>query len=114
MKVITAGQEPLLVRLARDDVNHPAFGGFPLAAQVADVRFESAVYKLLDGAAEVHAARLLHSRCPRPSKKDDSSTSSELYGRRLFVFQHAEGEAEVWHELPELGKVTLGDLTIGL
>lgn len=98
---ITSTARPHMVaRLARDDVNMPGFDAFPVEIQAAEVHFETAVYNLLRSQPDIPASRLLYSRAPAQYQKPAlSAVPHDLTGRRLFVFENAEGVNNVWEDL---------------
>ncbi|KAF1817608.1 hypothetical protein P152DRAFT_487427 [Eremomyces bilateralis CBS 781.70] len=63
------------ISLSRDDFNMPHFDGFPLAVQVPEAEFEVA-----------------HTGAGRTPPRD-------ITGRRLFIFERAEGESNMWEDL---------------
>lgn len=94
-----------MARLARSDVNMPNFDGFPVATQASEVLFEAAVYKILRFEPAIRASHLLHYRAPVQYPGPRHAIPWDLSGRRLFVFERAEGKNNVWNELSEQNKV---------
>ena len=98
-----------MARLARGDVNLPDFDGFPIERQVPEARFEAAVYELLRPESDIRATHLLCYRtavkCPGPRL----TVPLDLTGRRLFVFERAEGVNNVWEDLSANSKVWISD-----
>lgn len=88
-----------MARLARGDVSMPDFDGFPVEEQAAEAKFEAAVYELLRSEANIQTSRLLYYRMPRRNPGPRFATPQDLTGRRLFVFERAEGVNNVWEEL---------------
>lgn len=95
----------MIARIARGDVNMPDFEGFAIEKQVPEVLFEAATYKLLRDESDVRASRLLYFRAPVQHPGPRISTPTDLSGRRLFVFERAEGVNNVWEELSADHKV---------
>jgi len=96
----------ILARLARSDVNMPDFDGFPLDVQISDVKFEAATYQLLQAVPNVRASRLLHHRLPVQYDALRLTLPLDLFGRRLMVFERAQGDKSV--RLYGEEQVTLG------
>ena len=84
----------------------PDFGGFKIEDQVNDVQFEAAVYGLLKGNLDIRASRLLYFRVPVQHSGTKTAPPVDLSGRRLFVFERAEGETNKWQGLTAAAKVT--------
>ncbi|KAL8895229.1 MAG: hypothetical protein Q9207_008252, partial [Kuettlingeria erythrocarpa] len=103
----TSNRPDLLARLARGDVNMPDFDGFPIEKQVPEALFEAAVYRLLRSEPEIRASHLLYYRAPKQNPGPRLSTPRNLNGRRLFVFERAEGGNNVWDDLNANGKCLL-------
>lgn len=91
----------MVARLARGDVNMPDFDGFPIKRQAPEVLFEAAVYELLRPESDIRASQLLYYRAPvkHPGPR------LALPGRRIFVFERAEGVNNVWEDLSAKSKV---------
>lgn len=83
----------------------PDFDGFPIDEQAPEAEFEAAVYQLLRTEPEIRISRLAHHRVPVqiPGRRDE--IPKDLAGRRLFVFEKAEGMNNVWEELDPGKKV---------
>ncbi|KAI1130650.1 3-hydroxybutyryl-CoA dehydratase [Nemania abortiva] len=97
---IKASDRPdMVARLARDDVNMPDFDGFSIERQVPEVQFEAATYELLRCEPEIRASRLLYYRVPVQKPGRQVSKPTDLLGRRLMVFERAEGTNKVWADL---------------
>ena len=83
----------------------PDYDGFPIDVQVPEVKFEVALYELLRSEPNILASHLLYHRipvkhvCPRLDRPQD------IAGRRLFLFEKAEGENNVWYDLSPGEKV---------
>lgn len=80
-----------MARLARGDVNMHDYDGFPLQVQVQEVMFEVAVYELLRSEPEILASRLLYYRIPVQHVGPRRDVPPDTVGRRLFLFEKAEG-----------------------
>ena len=100
-----SNQSDIVARLARGDVNMPNFDGFPIEAQVPEARFEVAVYELLRSEPDILASHLLYHRIPVQKVGPKLDLPQDIAGRRLFVFEKAEGEHNVWYDLSPEGKV---------
>lgn len=83
----------------------PDFDGFPIEKQVPEALFEAAVYKLLHSEPEIRASHLLYYRVPIQDSGPRLNIPRNLNGRRLFVFERAEGYNNVWDDLNADGKV---------
>lgn len=94
-----------MARLARGDVNMPNFDGFPIHVQVLEVKFEAAVYELLRSEPNILASRLLYYRIPVQHVSLRLDPPQDIAGRRLFLFEKAEGENNVWRDLSPEQKV---------
>lgn len=97
----------VVARLARGDVNMPDFDGFPIHVQVLEVKFEVAVYELLRAEPAIMSSRLLYHRIPAQHPDPRLNLPRDISGRRLLVFERAEGENNVWDELDTEGKVSI-------
>jgi hypothetical protein len=84
----------------------PDWEGFTVKEQVNEVRFEAAVYSLLKGNLDIRASRLLYFRVPVQHPGTKTAPPVDLSGRRLFVFERAEGETNEWQDLTAAAKVT--------
>jgi hypothetical protein len=84
----------------------PDFDGFKVERQANEVRFEAAVYSLLKGNLDIRASRLLYFRVPVQHPGIKIAPPVDLSGRRLFVFERAEGETNEWQDLTAAAKVT--------
>ena len=73
----------------------PGYDGFAVKEQVNDVQFEAAVYSLLEGNLDIRASRLLYFRVPVEHPDTKTAPPVDLSGRRLFVFEKAEGTTNV-------------------
>jgi hypothetical protein len=95
----------IVARLARGDVNMPNFDGFPIDTQVPEVKFEVALYELLRSEPNILASHLLYHRIPVQHVGPRLDRPQDIAGRRLFLFERAEGENNVWYDLSPGGKV---------
>lgn len=77
----------------------PNFSGFPIESQVEEVKFEVAVYRLLRSEPGIMVSRLLYHRIPAEYPCHSLDPPQDITGRRLFLFEKAEGEKDVWREL---------------
>jgi hypothetical protein len=103
----TDGRE-LVARLARSDVNMPDYKGFTTQRQISDVRFEAAVYSLLESNAAIKCSRLLYHREPVESPGPRLAMPKDIRGRALFVFETTKGKNNYWQSLSPNGKVRFG------
>jgi hypothetical protein len=76
----------------------PDFDGFPVEKQVSEVQFEAATYKLLRSEPEIKASRLLYHRVQIQQTGSKLQRPGNLSGRRLMVFEQAEGVQNMWGE----------------
>lgn len=83
------------------------FDGFTIDQQVPEALFEASVYDLLRHEQDIRISLLLHFRAPvqKPGPKDRNPT--DLSGRRISVFERAEGRNNVWEELDKVQKVCI-------
>jgi len=95
----------IIARLARGDVNMPDYEGFPVDVQVSEVTFEAATYQLLRSAPGILASRLLYHRIPVLYAGPRRDIPQDITGRRLLIFEKAEGENNVWRDLSPEEKV---------
>lgn len=100
-----SNRQDIIARLARGDVNMPDYDGFPIDAQIIEVKFEVAVYVLLCQKPPVLASRLLYHRLP-VQHDGPKHHPQNIYGRRLLVFERAEGENNVWYDLTKHQQVS--------
>jgi hypothetical protein len=103
----TSSRKDMVARIARGDVNMPDFDGFSIEKQVPEVPSEAAIYKLLADQPKIRASHLLYFRAPVQQPGPRLSIPSDLSGRRLFVFERAEGISNVCEELDARSKVYL-------
>lgn len=100
---LKASNKPdMVARLARGDVNMP---GFPIEKQAPEAHFEAAVYELLRSEPEIRASRLLYYRAPVQHPGPRLDIPQDLAGRRLFVFERAEGVNNIWTVLSAASKI---------
>ncbi|KAF2159949.1 hypothetical protein M409DRAFT_33698, partial [Zasmidium cellare ATCC 36951] len=89
-----------VARLARGDVNWPYFDGFPVDIQISEIKFEAEVYALMRSEPEIKASKLLYHRAPQQHEGPRTSIPEDILGRRLMVFERAEGgSTSVWRQL---------------
>lgn len=94
-----------MARLARGDVNMPNYDGFPIGVQVPEMKFEVAVYELLRSEPDILVSRLHYHRIPVQNAGPRNEIPRDIAGRRLYVFERAEGDNNVWRHLSEEQKV---------
>lgn len=94
-----------MARLDRGDVNMPNFCGFPIGMQAFEAKFEAAVYKLLRTEPNILVSHLLYHRIPVQHVGPRFDPPRDIAGRRLLVFEKAEGEKNIWWELSHDEKV---------
>ncbi|OQD72824.1 hypothetical protein PENDEC_c019G05696 [Penicillium decumbens] len=108
-RIKTSNGPDMVARLARGDVNMPDFDGFPIEQQEPEAAFEAAVYNLLRTESDIRASRLLYHRVPVLHPGPKLFIPQDLAGRRLFLFEKAEGVNNVWVELNAANKLRLLD-----
>ncbi|CAD6447780.1 9dad758c-46d2-4744-a013-f5a868cf44a7 [Sclerotinia trifoliorum] len=107
---IKASNRPdMVARLARGDVNMPDFDGFPIEKQAPEALFEAATYELLRSESDIRTSRLLYYRVPVRHPGPRLTIPLDLTGRRLFVFERAEGTNNMWEDLSAENKLVLLD-----
>lgn len=94
-----SNQPEIVARLARSDINMPDYDGFPVDGVISEAIFEVAVYELLRSDPSILASRLLYHRIPIQHGGARLALPQNIAGRRLFLFQRAEGEKDVWWDL---------------
>lgn len=77
----------------------PNYDGFPIHVQIPEVKFEVAVYELLRSEPNIFASRLLYYRIPLQHVDPRPDRPKDIMGRRLLVFERAEGEKNIWRHL---------------
>lgn len=97
----------IVARLARGDVNMPGYDGFPIHVQIPEVKFEAAVYELLHSEPSISSSRLLYYHIPLQHVGPRHDRPRDIMGRRLLVFERAEGENNIWHDLNSEQRVIL-------
>ena len=95
----------IVARLARSDVNMPDYDEFAIESLVPEVKFEAAVYKLLQSEPKIRASRLLYHRVPVEYPSPHLETPSDIAGRRLLVFERTDGNILHWCTTKEVQKV---------
>ena len=83
----------------------PDFDGFPIERQVPEALFEAAVYGLLRPESDIRASHLLYYRAPVKYPCPRLTIPLDLTGRRIFVFERAEGVNNLWEDLSAKSKV---------
>ncbi|KAF8694423.1 hypothetical protein AX14_002043 [Amanita brunnescens Koide BX004] len=99
-----SNQPDIVARLTRGDVNMPNYDEFPIGAQVSEVKFEVALYELLRSEPNILASRLLYHCIPVQHVGPRLDCPQDIAGRRLFLFERAKGENNVWYDLSPGGK----------
>ncbi|KAG5333151.1 hypothetical protein C0989_006196, partial [Termitomyces sp. Mn162] len=89
----------IVARLSRSDVNMPNFVGYPFNMQVTEVEFEAAIYELLCSDPHIMVSRLLAYRAPVQYASPRVNIPEDIVGRRLFLFERAQGDHDIWNEL---------------
>jgi hypothetical protein len=102
----------MVVRLARGDVNMPDYDGFTIKRQVPEVLFEAATYKLLRNEPEIRPSRLLYYRVPILKPGPKTKIPTDFSGRRIFVFERADGTNNVWEQLNAEGRVCIATRSV--
>ena len=100
-----SNRSDIMARLARGDVNMPNYDEFPIDTQVPEVKFEVALYELLRSEPNILASHLLYHRIPVQHVGPRLDFPQDIAGRRLLLFERAEGENNVWYDLSPGGKV---------
>ena len=77
----------------------------PTHVQISEAQFEVAVYKLFSPVSQILASHLLYHRIPVQYPTPRVHLPQDITGRRLFLFQRAQGENNIWHDLSEEQKV---------
>ncbi|OBT50119.1 hypothetical protein VE04_09164 [Pseudogymnoascus sp. 24MN13] len=95
----------VIARLARGDVNMPDFDGFPIDKQIPEAKFEVAAYELLQSEPQILASHLLYHRIPVQHASPRIHIPRDILGRRLFVFERAQGENNAFKALSHEEKV---------
>ena len=98
----------LPIDLCRIDVNMPGFEGMRIENQIPEVKFEVAAYELLRSESDILASRLLHHRIPVQHVGAKLEIPQDIAGRRLLLFERAEGENNVWEVIRPEQKVGTG------
>ncbi|KAJ8125508.1 hypothetical protein O1611_g8131 [Lasiodiplodia mahajangana] len=96
-----SNQPDIVARLARGDINMPNFDGFPFQSQVTEIKFEVATYGLLRSKSNVPVSRLLYHRIPLEHDGPRLDLPSDILGRRLLLFEKAEGGNIYWDSISE-------------
>ncbi|OBT38723.1 hypothetical protein VE00_10763 [Pseudogymnoascus sp. WSF 3629] len=85
----------------------PDFDGFPIHKQIPEAKFEVTVYELLQSEPQILVSQLLYHRIPLQHSSPGIHIPRDILGRRLFVFERAEGENNVFKGLSPKEKVRL-------
>lgn len=83
----------------------PDFDGFSVEKQAPEALFEAAIYELLRPESDIRASHLLYYRAPIKHPGPRLAIPLDLTGRRLFVFEKAEGVNNIWEDLSANSKV---------
>jgi hypothetical protein len=83
----------------------PDFDGFPIHKQIPEAKFEVAAYGLLRSEPQILASHLLYHQIPVQQAGPRIHIPRDILGRRLFVFERAEGENNVFKGLSPDEKV---------
>lgn len=70
------------------------------------MNFEAATYELLRFEPEIRASHLLYYRVPVQKAGVKVGVPTDLSGRRLMIFERAEGVPELWNDLSANNKVS--------
>ncbi|TQS33396.1 hypothetical protein Golomagni_06261, partial [Golovinomyces magnicellulatus] len=97
----------VVARVARGDVNMPSYEGLSIDKQIPELQFEAATYTLLYSESNVPVSRLLYHRVPLQHKGPRVDKPRDILGRRLLVFERADGENNIWSELDSSQKAHL-------
>ena len=100
----------LVAGLARDDVNMPCYDGSTMDFLLRELQFEADVCALVQPVPAVLTSRLVDYHAPVQHAGPRLDIPKDIAGRRLMVFERAEGENNVWRQLSSEGKV--GDYAI--
>ena len=100
-----SNQSDIVAQLAHGDVNMPNYDEFPFDMQVPEVKFEVVLYELLCLEPNILASHLLSHHIPVQYVGPRLDFPQDIVGRRLLLFERAEGENNVWYNLSLGGKV---------
>lgn len=100
-------QRPVLARLGNADVNMPRYDGFSLHWLHRQLDFEVATYKLLKHTPGIPTDRLLYHRHPLQHAGIKHGMPADISGRRLMIFDMAQGQCRLWSELDEQQRVSM-------
>ena len=84
----------------------PNYDAFPIHVLVPEAKFEVAAYELLRSVRDILASRLLYHRIPVQYAGPKLDLPQDIAGRRLFLFERAEGEKNIWNDLSPEGMVS--------
>lgn len=74
----------------------PDYDGFTIEQQVPKVKFEAATYELLQSVPAIRASRLIYYRVPVEHPPPHVEMPRDITGRRLLVFERADGITLAW------------------
>ncbi|KAL7939754.1 3-hydroxybutyryl-CoA dehydratase [Trichoderma chlorosporum] len=94
-----SNRSDILARLARSDVNMPNYDGYLVQNQICDVQYEAALNEISRSFTDLKISKLLYWRLPVQHTGLKQDHPKDILGRRLQVFERAEGEKEVWRGL---------------
>ncbi len=97
----------LVARLVRGDVNMPGYDGSTMDFLLWELEFKADACVLLQPVPAVLASRLAHYRAPVQHAGLRLDIPKDIAGRRLMVFERAEGENSVWRQLDSEGRVIM-------
>jgi hypothetical protein len=75
----------------------PDYDGFTIEQQVPEVKFEAAAYTLLRSVPAIRTSRLIYYRVPVEYPPPHVEVPRDIAGRRLLVFERADGVTLDWH-----------------
>lgn len=84
----------------------PKYDGFPVDELVEELYFEAAVYTLLMHIPESLTSRLIYYRPPEKLGEMGDGRPESILGRRLMLFEMANGRNNVWYDLDRNQKVS--------
>ncbi|KAF4441810.1 3-hydroxybutyryl- dehydratase [Fusarium albosuccineum] len=97
-------QRDVLARLGNADVNMPHYDGFSLHWLHKQLEFEAATYRLLQNNPDVPTDPLLYHRHPLQHGGIKTGIPEDISGRRLMIFEMANGQSRLWDKLDEQQK----------
>ena len=99
-------QRHVLARLGRADVNMPHYDGFSLRWLHQQIDFEVATNSLLQNTPGVPTDRLLYHRHPLLHAGIKRGMPKDISGRRLMIFEMAQGQCRLWSDLDQQQRVS--------